>query len=136
MANAFIDKLRGYGPLETGDVDALEAATGDARKFVAKQDLIREGDPPGPVLVVLEGWLCRYKILPTGTRQITAFMMPGDACDLHARMLDVMDHSIQALCTSQVAMIARGVMEALMARRAIADAMYVAQLIDQGTLRA
>src|SRR5580698_6769271 len=136
MANAFIDKLRGYGPLETGDVDALEAATGDARKFVAKQDLIREGDPPGPVLVVLEGWLCRYKVLPSGTRQIMAFLMPVDACDLHISMLEEMDHSIQALCGAQVASIRREQMDDLMERRTVARAMYIAQLVDEGILRA
>jgi CRP-like cAMP-binding protein len=136
MTNAFIDKLCGYGKLDTGDIGALEAATADPRKFVAKQDLIREGDPPGPVFVVLEGWLCRYKMLPTGTRQITAFMIPGDACDLHVRMLDVMDHSIQAITASRVAMIPRQTMQELMDRRGISDAMYIAQLVDQGTLRA
>lgn len=136
MANAFIEKLRRYGRLDAADIDALESATAAPRKVVPKQDLIREGDPPGPVFVVLKGWLCRYKILPAGTRQITAFMIPGDACDLHTRMLDVMDHSIQAITESRVAMIPRETMTALMERRAISDAMYVAQLIDQGTLRA
>lgn len=136
MPNAFIDKLGGYADLDAGDIDALENATADARKYVAKQDLIREGDPPGPVFVVLQGWLCRYKILPTGTRQITAFMMPGDACDLHVRMLDVMDHSIQAISAARVAMIPRDTMQSLMEHRAISNAMYITQLIDQGTLRA
>jgi CRP-like cAMP-binding protein len=136
MANAFVEKLLGFTELSPPDVAALADATAEARKYVAKQDLIREGDPPGPVFVVLEGWLCRYKILPTGTRQITAFMMPGDSCDLHVRMLDVMDHGIQALTTARVAMIPRDVMAELMASVAIARAMYIAQLVDQGTLRA
>ena len=55
----------------------LEQATARPRNYAAKQDMIREGDRPGPVFVVLEGWACRYKILPNGTRQIMAFLMPA-----------------------------------------------------------
>ena len=136
MDNPFIDKLHGFQELGPEDIAALSDATAEPRKYVAKQDIIREGDPPGPVFVVLEGWLCRYKILPTGTRQITAFLMPGDACDLHVPMLDVMDHSIQALTTAQVVAIPRQVMTRLMDSITISRAMYIAQLVDQGTLRA
>lgn len=35
------------------------------------------------VLAMLDGWACRYKILPNGLRQITAFMLPGDSCNVH-----------------------------------------------------
>lgn len=35
-----------------------------------------------------------YKILKDGTRRITAFMMPGDSCDLHVTILCAMDHGI------------------------------------------
>jgi len=54
---------------------------------------------------MLEGWACRYKILPSGTRQILAFLMPGDSCDLHAGLLAEMDHSIQTITPALVATI-------------------------------
>ena len=137
MSNRFIEKLNGLATLSAEDIAALEAATAKPRNYVARQDLIREGDEPGPVFVMLEGWTCRYKILPSGTRQITAFLMPGDACDLHIHMLDEMDHSIQAISNSVVATIPKAEMQALMRERPnIARAMYTAQLIDEGTLRA
>ncbi len=137
MTNRFVQKLLGFGPLTIGEVDALEAVTARPRKIAAKHDLIREGDLPGPIFVMIEGWGFRYKILPNGLRQITAFLMPGDACDLHLGMLAEMDHSIQTLTPARVAMISRVDMEQLMDRhRGIARAMYVAQLIDEATLRA
>lgn len=135
MSNRFVDKLRGFADLAQADVAALEAATAAPKRFSAKQDLIREGDQPGPVFVMLEGWACRYKILPSGGRQITAFLMPGDCCDLHIGMLAEMDHSIQAITSASVATVARGDMDALMDRANIARAMYIAQLVDEGTLR-
>lgn len=137
MANRFINKLRRLAPLDETDVADLAAATAIGRWFEARHDLIREGDRPGPVFVILEGWAFRYKILPTGTRQVLAFLMPGDACDLHIGLLAEMDHGIQTVNRARVSAISRREMDALLERRpAIAKAMYIAQLIDEGTMRA
>lgn len=137
MSDPFITKLSRLVDLGEGEVAALGALTGRARRYPARKDLIREGDKPGAVLVMLEGWACRYKVLPNGTRQIMAFMMPGDACDLHVNMLAEMDHSIQTVTASHVASISGVAMQAAMERYPrIAQAMYVAQLIDEGVMRA
>ena len=99
-------------------------------------DLIREGDRPGPVFVMLEGWACRYKILPEGGRQIIAFLMPGDTCDLHGAVLAEMDHSIQTLTPARVASIGRlEVQELLTGHPEIARALWTTQLIDESVLR-
>ena len=136
MENRFIDKLRGFAPLSPDDLGALAAATSKPRKFAAKRDLIREGDRPGPVFVMLEGWACRYKVLPSGTRQVLAFLLPGDCCDLHIGLLAEMDHSIQTITPAIVAMIDRVEMDSIMdTHRAVAKAMYVSQLVDEGTMR-
>ena len=105
--------------------------------MAAKIDLIREGDRPGPVFVMIEGWAYRYKILPNGGRQIVGFMMPGDCCDLHIGLLAEMDHSIRTLTRSLVATIGRSEMDALLdGHPKVAKAMYLSQLIDEGTMRA
>ena len=136
MSNRFIEKLCNFADLESEDKDALILATANARKVAAKHDLIREGDRPGPVFVMLEGWACRYKILPNGARQVMALLMPGDCCDLHIGLLDEMDHSIQVITPALVATIDREEMDLLMERHPkIAKAMYIAQLVDEGTMR-
>lgn len=137
MSNPFVQKLSGFSSLGSIEIAALEAATARPRRYGARQDLIREGDVPGPVFVILEGWACRYKILPSGTRQIMAFLMPGDACDLHMNMLTEMDHGIQAITEARVAMIPRQDMSLLMSEYpSISQAMYMAQLVDEGVMRA
>lgn len=137
MANRFIEKLQNFGRVGPDEVAALAAATSAPRMVGARRDLIREGDQPGPVFVILEGWACRYKILPSGTRQVLAFLMPGDSCDLHVGLLAEMDHSIQTITPALVATIDRIQMDMIMdSHRAVAKAMYVAQLIDEGTMRA
>lgn len=137
MHNRFIIKLRGFSPLTDEATAALALATNRPRKFSARRDLIREGDRPGPVFVVVEGWACRYKILPSGARQVLAFLMPGDSCDLHTGLLEEMDHSIQTIAPALVATIERVEMDEIMdTHRCVAKAMYIAQLIDEGTMRA
>lgn len=137
MGNRFIDKLHGYSQLTPDEIAALSAATSRPRKVPVRTDLIREGDRPGPVFVILEGWACRYKILPNGTRQVLAYLMPGDSCDLHVGLLAEMDHSLQVITPALVATIERLEMDAIMDKhRGIAKAMYLAQLIDEGTMRA
>lgn len=137
MANRFIDKLARFADLSASDVRAIASATASPKKVASRTDLIREGDRPGPVFVILEGWACRYKILPSGTRQVLAFMMPGDCCDLHVALLAEMDHSIQTITSAVVATIDRARMDAILEEhRAIAKAMYMSQLVDEGTMRA
>jgi CRP-like cAMP-binding protein len=137
MPNRFVEKLQGFAELTGEAVSALVATTSQPQTFKPRQDLIREGDRPGPVFVVLEGWAIRYKVLPNGSRQIMAFLMPGDACDLNIGMLAEMDHSIQTVTQATVARIPGETMSDLMTTHpGIARAMYVAQLIDEGTLRA
>lgn len=136
-SNLFAKKLCMLVELGAIEIATLNAITGRPRTFAPRQDLIREGDEPGPVFVMLEGWACRYKILPSGTRQIMALLMPGDACDLHVNMLAEMDHGIQAISAAKVAMISRHDMTTMMNEfPSIARAMYIAQLVDEGVMRA
>lgn len=136
MLNRFVQKLSRFSDLSLGEIAAVEKATARSRKVAGRVDLIREGDDTGPLLVMLDGWSMRYKILPNGSRQIMAFLMPGDACDLHIGLLDQMDHGIQTLTRSQVASVPGGEMERLIEdHRGIARAMYISQLVDEGTLR-
>ena len=136
MENPFSATLRRFAELTDEEVAVLDHATRHPATFLARRDLIREGDEPGPVLVLLKGWAFRYKILPNGQRQIMAFLMPGDACDLHIDLLAEMDHGIQTATEAQVATVPRVVMNQLLKHPGIARAMYISQLVDEGTLRA
>ncbi len=136
MPAAFIRKLEGSGPLPPADISFLSEACAVSREVPARYDLIRDGDPPGPLFIMLEGWACRYKLLPEGTRQITAFLMPGDCCDLYASLLGEMDHSIITLTPARVAAVPRQAFEAEILRRpALLRALWHMQLVDEGTLR-
>jgi len=137
MPAAFVRKLEGSGPLPPADVSFLSDVCAVSREMPARYDLIRDGDPPGPLFIMIEGWACRYKLLPEGTRQITAFLMPGDCCDLYASLLGEMDHSIMTLTPARVAAVPRQAFETEILRRpALLRALWHMQLVDEGTLRA
>lgn len=137
MRNLFVERLNGYGLLSDADRAVLESVCQNHRRFAARHDLIREGDEPGPVFVMMDGWGCRYKLLPDGSRQIVAFLMPGDFCDMHVGILREMDHSIATLTAAEVCTIPREKMEELSDRHPkIARAFWWAQLVDEGVLRA
>ncbi|MEQ9662720.1 MAG: Crp/Fnr family transcriptional regulator [Parasphingopyxis sp.] len=84
------------------------------KTFAPREDLIREGDKPHVVNLVLEGWAQRYKQLPNGRRQILSFFIPGDLCDANVFILKEMDHSVSAVTKLTIAEISRTDFEAMM----------------------
>jgi len=57
---------------------------------------------------MVEGFACRFKLLQNGRRQILAFHIPGDFCDLHSFSLKRMDHGISAITKCAVAKVPHG----------------------------
>jgi CRP-like cAMP-binding protein len=87
MRNRLIQKFESLAPLSEADKRLLEDATGNVREIEAKADLIKEGEAPDDVHLILDGFACRYKLTDEGTRQIMAYLVPGDFCDLHGFIL-------------------------------------------------
>lgn len=115
-ANALTRHIEVFTRLSQDDRTLLDRlARRTIREVAARRDIIREGDAPRSVLLVLEGWACRYKTLPDGRRQIVAFFVPGDFCDPHIYMLREMDHSIASITPLRLAEIARDDFEKLIA---------------------
>lgn len=98
MHNILALKLQRFVALSPGEIDALgHVCRQSIRTARARRDIIREGDAPHHVKLIIDGWAIRYKMLPDGRRQIVSFLLPGDLCDLNVFLLDEMDHSIGAL---------------------------------------
>ena len=100
-----VRKLNAFIPLGADGERAVEALTEKRVKSLQRgHDIIREGEDPKTVNLIVDGWACRYKILEDGRRQILAFFVPGDLADLHVYILDAMDHSIGSITPVQYAM--------------------------------
>jgi len=98
LAHRLIARLQHYVLFSDEERVAIESAcSGPTVSVRQRRDLIREGDRPRGVNLIVEGWAFRYKTLEDGRRQIIAFYLPGDLCDLHGYILREMDHSVGAL---------------------------------------
>jgi CRP-like cAMP-binding protein len=135
MVNRLTRKLEAFGPLPDADKRLLDEVTQPVQMVGPRIDLIREGDVPSDVHLILEGFACRYKMLPDGTRQIMAYLVPGDFCDLHVFILKTMDHTIATLSRCTAVKIPRPRILELLERPAIARAFWWAALVDEATLR-
>ena len=133
--NLLIQKLELFGPLPEIDRQLLDEVVSRPRQVEHHQDLLREGDEPNDVHLVLEGFACRYKLLPAGKRSIFAYLVPGDFCDLNTFILKAMDHSIATLSTCTVVDIPRSRILEMSDRPAIVRALWWATLVDEATLR-
>ena len=136
FASPLIAKLETRGPLSDEDRLALHGLYDDCRELGARRNLIREGDRPDHVILMIEGWAARYKLLADGSRQITAFLIPGDFCDLHVTILGEMDHGITTLTRAKVAFVPRARIEALTEQPSLIQAFWWATLVDSAVLRA
>lgn len=137
MSNPLIMKLEHGTRLTDEDRDVLRQLTQKTRPIARYADISSEGERPENVHLVMEGFACRYKVLPGGQRQITAFLVPGDFCDLHVAILGEMDHSIGTGWGCTIVDIPRATIEDLTAHQPrITRALWWATLVDEGTLRA
>jgi CRP-like cAMP-binding protein len=103
MNNPLLRKLANFTELSEEEKKAVEECCDDVRYFAAGEDVISQGDRTGGVKLLLEGFACRYKVLEDGRRQVVAYFVPGDLCDLRVFILKRMDHSIGAVSASKVA---------------------------------
>jgi len=117
MAIHLVRKIEAYTRLSAEERQALLAlVANNVRRIPSRQEMIREGERPTHVQLLLDGWAFRHKTLVDGRRQIIAFFLPGDMCDLNITLLREMDHSITSLTSVSVAEISHGVIDALLLR--------------------
>ncbi len=116
MTSALALRLEEFTRLSSDDRAAIHKVSKVTRVIPARRDVIREGEKPQHVHLMVDGWACRYKTLPDGRRQIVSFFVPGDLCDLNSYLLKEMDHSIAAITRLSVADISRNDMEDLTSR--------------------
>jgi CRP-like cAMP-binding protein len=130
-------RLQAFTKLSREDLASIERASRKGTREVgARRDLIREGDEPKSVFLVLDGWACRYKQLPDGRRQIVGLFIPGDICDLNVYILKEMDHSIGAITNLKVAEIGRDDFEQLMqANPRVMQALFWDELVTVSVQR-
>ncbi len=89
-------KLSNFIELSREEASALELAFANTFRVSAGQAIVREAEQARSIVFVLDGLALRSKRLPEGERQVVAFLLPGDHCDIGGTILGMSDTTIEA----------------------------------------
>lgn len=90
-------KLRAFVALSDTDLTVLSDLYRRRRTFAAGQDMILEGQPDRAAYILADGWVCSYKLLPDGGRQVVDIQIPGDFLGLRSVLFRTADHNIEPI---------------------------------------
>ncbi len=131
-----VRKLEQLGELSQVERLSIENSTFAVRQIGSDQDIVRAGDSPVFCPLLLEGFACRYKTLESGQRQIMAFHVPSDLCDLTGVLLRTLDHSICTLTPAKVALIPYAtILDWAGTHRGLCQLLWRATLVDAAVSR-
>jgi CRP-like cAMP-binding protein len=110
--------------------------SGRVETFSPRQDILAEGERVRNIHIVLSGLAARYKLLNEGERQIMAFLVPGDICDVEVFVLEEMDHGIAAVSEVSCALVPADEMKALLTEMStLTQALWWSTMTDSAVLR-
>lgn len=121
--------------LEGDDLAAVERLCRDVRTVRPRATLVSQGKAADRLYVLLDGWMCTYRLLADGRRQITTLALPGDICNLEALQLRHSGNAIGTLTPCKVAAIQPQAMQEVMTERpAVRRALAWLQALDNAML--
>lgn len=136
IGNPFVRKLENLATLSDAERAVLERISAKPRTVPAHTALVREGDKPDGMFLVMDGFVCREKHQSDGQSPITAYLLPGDFCDLDMALLDEMDHTLSTVSSCRIVYIApETIAELVRDYPGIAQALRMSRLVDEATLR-
>jgi CRP-like cAMP-binding protein len=131
-----IRKLREHSRLTSEDLAEINSLSHAVKEFLPAEDLIRQGDDPKVTVLVIQGMVARYHLLPDGRRQYLSFHMAGDMPDSQALFIDKMDHAVCAIGPALIATIPHKELLAAFNRRpSVGFAIWRETLIDAAIFR-
>jgi CRP-like cAMP-binding protein len=137
MANSLTMKLEQFIRFDQLDRQRLERLLAYPTATFSRGDvIIHEGKEVHDIHLLLTGLAARTKILSDGRRQIMAFLVPGDLCDVEVFVLRAMDHDIVAMTDTTCLLIPAEVIEGLLTESSdITKALWWSTMVDSGILR-
>lgn len=131
-----VRRLERRSPLGEEGRRALLSLPHTNRKLPPSGHIVRDGERPDHICLLLSGFAHRYKLTGEGGRQIISIHMASEFVDLQNGLLHVADHSVQTLTEAEIALIPRQAAEQLMlGHPAVSRAMWIDTLIDASIFR-
>jgi len=134
--NRFRRRLESLLPLSMADGDLLDRVLADPDLVPARADLVSRHDRKGGRLILVDGFAYQYRMLTSGRRQITAYLVPGDSYDLDAARENGSDHAVMALTSVRSVHLTTAEVAVLsLDHPSIAEGLRLVGRIEEATLR-
>ena len=91
----FARKLGAFVALSDSEFAVLDRLHSRRLTFPIGRDIVHEGQSNQAAYILASGWVCSYKLLPSGKRQIVDFQIPGDFLGLRSVLFRTADHNIE-----------------------------------------
>ncbi len=98
-------KLGAFVNLSEPELAVLANLHGRRKSFSAGRDMVHQGQADQSAYVLAEGWVCSYRLLPGGGRQIVDFQIPGDFLGLRTILYRSAGQSIEPLTQVQASVV-------------------------------
>lgn len=98
----FLQRLVRRSALNADERRAVVALNAHAHQLRANYDFVAPGQTVDHACLVAHGLAARYDQMRDGKRQITAFYVPGDMCDLHSVMCPTAAWGMLALSATTI----------------------------------
>jgi CRP-like cAMP-binding protein len=134
-AYRWIRRLARFATFTPEELRTLEDVSAATRRCAVSEDLAKAGDPTDRVIVILEGFACRHKLLPDGRRQILAYLFPGDMGDPRQALQSRVDYSMCVLWPAEIATLTLASIQRLERYANISTAMARYSLMQQAITR-
>lgn len=90
-------KLGTFANLSTHEHSILATLHARRKSYSSGQDMVQQGQPDQSAYVLADGWVCSYRLLASGSRQIVDFQIPGDFLGLRTMLCRTAAHSVEPL---------------------------------------
>jgi CRP-like cAMP-binding protein len=131
-----LKRLAWTEPLDQDERQRLVGSISSVRTFASRDEIVPADRPVKFSSVILAGLACREKVLDSGERQITAFHLSGDFCDLHTYMLETIPDSVKAVTPCRVGVVPHDRLDAITSESPrIAQLLWKSTLIDAAIYR-
>jgi CRP-like cAMP-binding protein len=102
----FLNRLLLRSELDERECDAVLSLRGRSEVIEAHRDIVVPGQKVTTSCLIASGLAARFDQMRDGGRQIDAFHLPGDMCDLHSVPISTSAWGLQALSATSILMIA------------------------------
>jgi CRP-like cAMP-binding protein len=96
-------KFRARDILSEAEAQVLRESFSEAREIPADKVVVQAGVTLSECTLLFDGYICRYKDLADGQRQIMEIHVPGDFVDLHSFLLKRLEHNVGSMTAVRVA---------------------------------